>query len=151
MSWPHRWLYRASWTRYPGEATQYPLPVPPLPPQHTPSPAWVVLQRIKTSASSCCQSWVLSDPGGHPVTMPLGFWCLVVCTLFITCGSQPSQLHAGACAPGGAGLTLCLPPQDVVRKVESTKTDGRDKPLKDVTIADCGKIEVEKPFAIAKE
>lgn len=48
-------------------------------------------------------------------------------------------------------LTLCLPPQEVVRKVESTKTDGRDKPLKDVTIADCGKIEVEKPFAIAKE
>lgn len=38
-----------------------------------------------------------------------------------------------------------------MRKVESTKTDGRDKPLKDVIIADCGKIEVEKPFAIAKE
>lgn len=41
--------------------------------------------------------------------------------------------------------------QDVVRKVESTKTDSRDKPLKDVIIADCGTIEVEKPFAIAKE
>ncbi|XP_074862882.1 peptidyl-prolyl cis-trans isomerase B [Carettochelys insculpta] len=40
---------------------------------------------------------------------------------------------------------------DVVRKVENTKTDSRDKPLKDVTIADCGSIEVEKPFAIAKE
>nr|XP_032647078.1 peptidyl-prolyl cis-trans isomerase B [Chelonoidis abingdonii] len=40
---------------------------------------------------------------------------------------------------------------DVVRKVENTKTDSRDKPLKDVTIADCGTIEVEKPFAIAKE
>uniref|UniRef100_A0A8U7N7T3 Peptidyl-prolyl cis-trans isomerase n=1 Tax=Corvus moneduloides TaxID=1196302 RepID=A0A8U7N7T3_CORMO len=40
---------------------------------------------------------------------------------------------------------------DVVRKVESTKTDSRDKPLKDVTIVDCGTIEVEKPFAIAKE
>uniref|UniRef100_G1T2F2 Peptidyl-prolyl cis-trans isomerase n=1 Tax=Oryctolagus cuniculus TaxID=9986 RepID=G1T2F2_RABIT len=40
---------------------------------------------------------------------------------------------------------------EVVRKVESTKTDSRDKPLKDVVIADCGKIEVEKPFAIAKE
>ncbi|NXX97516.1 PPIB isomerase, partial [Centropus bengalensis] len=35
---------------------------------------------------------------------------------------------------------------DVVRKVESTKTDSRDKPLKDVVIADCGTIEVEKPF-----
>ncbi|KAG8440336.1 hypothetical protein GDO86_006184 [Hymenochirus boettgeri] len=41
--------------------------------------------------------------------------------------------------------------QDVVRKIESTKTDARDKPLKDVVIADCGKIEVEKPYAIAKE
>ncbi|XP_053933557.1 peptidyl-prolyl cis-trans isomerase B isoform X2 [Cuculus canorus] len=40
---------------------------------------------------------------------------------------------------------------DVVTKVESTKTDSRDKPLKDVVIADCGTIEVEKPFAIAKE
>ncbi|XP_038275601.1 peptidyl-prolyl cis-trans isomerase B [Dermochelys coriacea] len=40
---------------------------------------------------------------------------------------------------------------DVVRKVENTKTDSQDKPLKDVTIADCGTIEVEKPFAIAKE
>ncbi|XP_066490985.1 peptidyl-prolyl cis-trans isomerase B [Tiliqua scincoides] len=40
---------------------------------------------------------------------------------------------------------------DVVRKVENTKTDSRDKPLKDVIIADCGTIEVEKPFAIAKE
>ncbi|XP_051484730.1 peptidyl-prolyl cis-trans isomerase B [Apus apus] len=40
---------------------------------------------------------------------------------------------------------------EVVRKVEGTKTDSRDKPLKDVVIADCGTIEVEKPFAIAKE
>ncbi|XP_030312695.1 peptidyl-prolyl cis-trans isomerase B [Calypte anna] len=40
---------------------------------------------------------------------------------------------------------------EVVRKVENTKTDSRDKPLKDVVIADCGTIEVEKPFAIAKE
>lgn len=46
---------------------------------------------------------------------------------------------------------LCCLFQDVVRMVESTKTDSRDKPLKDVIIADCGKIEVEKPFAIAKE
>nr|XP_060611586.1 peptidyl-prolyl cis-trans isomerase B [Anolis sagrei ordinatus] len=40
---------------------------------------------------------------------------------------------------------------DVVRKVENTKTDSRDKPLKDVIIVDCNTIEVEKPFAIAKE
>ena len=28
--------------------------------------------------------------------------------------------------------------QDVVRKVEAGKTDGRDRPVKDVVIADCG-------------
>lgn len=38
-----------------------------------------------------------------------------------------------------------------MKKIESTKTDSRDKPLKDVTIHDCGIIEVEKPFAVAKE
>ncbi|XP_018425928.1 PREDICTED: peptidyl-prolyl cis-trans isomerase B [Nanorana parkeri] len=41
--------------------------------------------------------------------------------------------------------------EDVVRKIESTKTDSRDKPLKDVILVDCGIIEVEKPFGIAKE
>uniref|UniRef100_H3B569 Peptidyl-prolyl cis-trans isomerase n=1 Tax=Latimeria chalumnae TaxID=7897 RepID=H3B569_LATCH len=41
--------------------------------------------------------------------------------------------------------------KDVVRKIEKTKTDGSDRPLKDVFIVDSGKIEVEKPFAIAKE
>ncbi|KAJ8417943.1 hypothetical protein AAFF_G00227860 [Aldrovandia affinis] len=40
---------------------------------------------------------------------------------------------------------------DVVSKIEMTKTDSRDKPLKDITIHDCGTIEVETPFAIAKE
>ncbi|XP_061576745.1 peptidyl-prolyl cis-trans isomerase B [Cololabis saira] len=40
---------------------------------------------------------------------------------------------------------------DVVNKIEATKTDGRDKPLKDVVIHDSGVIEVEKPFAVAKE
>ncbi|XP_059801875.1 peptidyl-prolyl cis-trans isomerase B [Hypanus sabinus] len=40
---------------------------------------------------------------------------------------------------------------DVVEKIENLRTDARDKPLKDVVIADCGKIEVEKPYAIAKE
>lgn len=54
-------------------------------------------------------------------------------------------------APGTALFSGRCVPQDVVRKVESTKTDSRDKPLKDVVIADCGTIEVEKPFAIAKE
>ncbi|KAJ8249293.1 hypothetical protein GJAV_G00233250 [Gymnothorax javanicus] len=40
---------------------------------------------------------------------------------------------------------------DVVKKIEATTTDGRDKPLKDVTINECGEIKVEKPFAISKE
>ncbi|XP_008309852.1 peptidyl-prolyl cis-trans isomerase B [Cynoglossus semilaevis] len=40
---------------------------------------------------------------------------------------------------------------DVVRKIEGTKTDARDKPLKDVSIHDCGEITVEKPFPVAKE
>jgi len=77
--------------------------------------------------------------------------------LLVPWGSQPSPaIFRGFSLEGWtSALTplycFCLPSQEVVRKVESTKTDSRDKPLKDVTIADCGKIEVEKPFAIAKE
>lgn len=40
---------------------------------------------------------------------------------------------------------------DVVRKIESTPTDGRDKPSKDVVIADCGARDVDTPFGVAKE
>ncbi|KAJ0028937.1 hypothetical protein NQD34_003934 [Periophthalmus magnuspinnatus] len=40
---------------------------------------------------------------------------------------------------------------DVVKKIESTKTDGRDKPLKDVVISDCGTLPVDKPFGVTKE
>eukprot|EP00092_Neocalanus_flemingeri_P003851 GFUD01004147.1.p1 GENE.GFUD01004147.1~~GFUD01004147.1.p1 ORF type:complete len:206 (+),score=73.44 GFUD01004147.1:189-806(+) len=42
---------------------------------------------------------------------------------------------------------------DVVRKVESIKTDGRDKPVKDVAIADCAgeALAEEDFFAVAKE
>ncbi|KPP60832.1 peptidyl-prolyl cis-trans isomerase B-like [Scleropages formosus] len=40
---------------------------------------------------------------------------------------------------------------DVVKKIEGTKTDGRDRPLSNVVIYDCGKIEVTKPFAVPKE
>merc|ERR1711887_400535 len=39
----------------------------------------------------------------------------------------------------------------VVRKVEGNKTDGRDKPIKEVQIVDCGAEEVADPFAVAKE
>lgn len=41
--------------------------------------------------------------------------------------------------------------QNVVTEIEKTKTDARDRPLKDVVIYDSGVIEVEKPFAVAKE
>merc|ERR1712071_201127 len=39
----------------------------------------------------------------------------------------------------------------VVRKIENTKTDGRDKPAKDVVIADSGSLPVDAPFAVTKE
>jgi len=39
---------------------------------------------------------------------------------------------------------------DVVRKIESSKTDGRDKPSKDVVIADSGSLPVEKSFTVEK-
>jgi len=38
-----------------------------------------------------------------------------------------------------------------VRKIEGTKTDGRDKPAADVVIADCGHEEIAEPFSVAKE
>ncbi|XP_077451691.1 peptidyl-prolyl cis-trans isomerase B [Stigmatopora argus] len=40
---------------------------------------------------------------------------------------------------------------DIVQKIENTKTDSRDKPLKDVVIDDCGVIKVDEPFAVEKE
>uniref|UniRef100_A0A1L8DU32 Peptidyl-prolyl cis-trans isomerase n=1 Tax=Nyssomyia neivai TaxID=330878 RepID=A0A1L8DU32_9DIPT len=38
----------------------------------------------------------------------------------------------------------------VVRKIENTKTDGRDKPERDVVIVDCGSIAVDEQFAVEK-
>lgn len=40
---------------------------------------------------------------------------------------------------------------NVIRKVENTKTDGRDKPAKDVVIADCGAEVVDEPFGVSKD
>merc|ERR1719145_295138 len=40
---------------------------------------------------------------------------------------------------------------DVVRKIENNKTDGRDKPVKEVKIINSGGEEVAEPFAVAKE
>ena len=39
---------------------------------------------------------------------------------------------------------------DVVRKIESSETDGRDRPVKDVVIANCGSIPVSEPFSVVK-
>jgi len=39
----------------------------------------------------------------------------------------------------------------VVRKIESSKADSRDKPEKDVVIADCGVIPVDQPFSVERE
>ncbi|XP_035792192.1 peptidyl-prolyl cis-trans isomerase 5-like [Anopheles albimanus] len=38
----------------------------------------------------------------------------------------------------------------VVRKIENTPTDGRDRPSNDVVIADCGSLPVSEPFAVEK-
>lgn len=38
----------------------------------------------------------------------------------------------------------------VVREIEGTKTDGRDKPIKDVVIVDSGSLPVSEPFAVDK-
>lgn len=35
--------------------------------------------------------------------------------------------------------------------MEGTKTDGRDRPVKDVIIADCGAEEVAEPFSVSKD
>jgi len=40
---------------------------------------------------------------------------------------------------------------DIVRKIEQTKTDGRDKPEQDVTIYNCGAEEISEPYSVAKE
>ncbi|KAF2894562.1 hypothetical protein ILUMI_11610 [Ignelater luminosus] len=40
---------------------------------------------------------------------------------------------------------------DVVRKIEASKTDNRDRPLSDVVIADSGSESVSEPFAVSKD
>ena len=40
-------------------------------------------------------------------------------------------------------LGKVLKGMDVVRKIESSKTDNHDKPLKDITIADCGGLPID--------
>jgi len=40
---------------------------------------------------------------------------------------------------------------DVIRKIEKTKTDQRDRPVKDIVIVDSGSIPVPEPFSVAKK
>jgi len=40
---------------------------------------------------------------------------------------------------------------DVVRKIEENETDDKDRPIKKVVIAKCGKLAVDQPFAVPKE
>lgn len=40
---------------------------------------------------------------------------------------------------------------DIVRKIEAIKTDNRDRPSKDIVIADSGAETVEEPFGVARE
>ncbi|XP_056639096.1 peptidyl-prolyl cis-trans isomerase 5 [Diorhabda sublineata] len=39
---------------------------------------------------------------------------------------------------------------NVVRRIEATETDSRDKPRKDVVIADCGAETIDEPFGVEK-
>lgn len=35
--------------------------------------------------------------------------------------------------------------------MEATQTDGRDKPINDIEIVDCGHTTVEEPFSVEKD
>jgi hypothetical protein len=37
---------------------------------------------------------------------------------------------------------------EIVKKIEGTKTNGRDAPILPVKIANCGELQVEEPFAV---
>lgn len=41
--------------------------------------------------------------------------------------------------------------QSVVRKIEQTSTDSRDRPQKDIVITDSGAETVAEPFSVSKE
>lgn len=38
----------------------------------------------------------------------------------------------------------------VVKQIEQTATDGRDKPVKDVVITDSGSLPVDSPYSVDK-
>ena len=46
---------------------------------------------------------------------------------------------------------LAQPLKNLVRKIENVKKDGRDKPLQDVVISDCGSLPLEEAFHVPKQ
>lgn len=40
--------------------------------------------------------------------------------------------------------------QNIVRKIEAVATGSQDKPQQEVTIYDCGSVEVASPYGVAK-
>ena len=40
---------------------------------------------------------------------------------------------------------------DVVKKIEGTKTNGRDQPVSPVVIENCGTIAVDAPFKVGRD
>ena len=68
-------------------------------------------------------------------------------------GKVGSPRRSWSCCDNLHAMFQVLGGMDVVRKVENNKTDGRDKPVKDVTIVACGgeALAEEDWFATAKE
>ena len=40
---------------------------------------------------------------------------------------------------------------ELLNEIEDVQTNGRDCPMKDIVIADCGALETVKPFAVSRE
>jgi peptidyl-prolyl cis-trans isomerase B (cyclophilin B) len=41
--------------------------------------------------------------------------------------------------------------QDIVRKIEQTRTNSRDKPEKDIVVANSGAATIAEPFSVSKD
>ena len=77
------------------------------------------------------------------------FACLTTCPLsggFVLCPLSKIPLKLLLLTN-----TLLFPEQDVVRQIEKTETADRDRPVKDVSIKDCGVLPVDEPFHVDKE
>ena len=68
---------------------------------------------------------------------------------FAVCTAAACFLSIFCDGCGQWAMGKCL--QDVVRKIENVSKGSSDRPTTDVVIADSGAIDVETPFAVAKE